>query len=84
MMQPCQQADRLRRQKAADHRKPEWRRKPTTATEVQAAAMLADQERWDDVDEYDGDAVTRRVDDREKRRKPRTASERQVDVILGR
>jgi hypothetical protein len=81
------QAEQLRRQQAADRREPEWRQKPSTATERQAAGLLAEPVAEDDVDAADEhDAVTHpgTDPDRPRKRTSRTVTERQAAALHGR
>lgn len=69
------------------YRNPEWRTNPSTASERQAAAILADAEGWDDEAEY-RDAVEHPRTDRNRRRdkggeRRPTASEQQAAALLG-
>lgn len=82
------QAEHLRRQQAADYCEPDWKRKPATATERQAAAMLADAENTetdDGTDEHDATSHPATGPDTSRERsKGTTATERQAAVILDR
>jgi hypothetical protein len=78
------QAAALRRQYAADHREPEWKRETSTATERQAAALLAppaDERDGEGTDEHDAMTHPDTHPDRRHTRRPETATERQAAAL---